>query len=55
MCTNFRSRRHVDSTENGHVDLDARPDGVHFTIPAATRIADDWLAAAIVAAKSDGS
>ncbi|MDQ1467124.1 MAG: hypothetical protein QOH10_1539, partial [Actinomycetota bacterium] len=24
-------------------------DGVHFTIAAATRIADDWLAAAIVA------
>jgi hypothetical protein len=45
---------HVDS-KDGHVDLGARPDGVHFTIPAATRIADDWLAAAIVAAKSDGS
>jgi peptidoglycan/LPS O-acetylase OafA/YrhL len=45
---------HVDG-ENGRVDLGARPDGVHFTIPAATRIADDWLAAAIVAANSDTS
>jgi hypothetical protein len=41
---------HIDSAD-GRVDHTARPDGVHFTVPAATRLADDWLAAAIVAAK----
>ena len=38
---------HID-LPNGHVDLGARPDGVHFTAVAATHIADDWLAAAVV-------
>jgi lysophospholipase L1-like esterase len=34
---------HID-TPNGSIDLNARPDGVHFTDAAATRIADEWLA-----------
>ncbi len=38
---------HID-LPNGHVDLGARPDGVHFSVVAATRMADAWLAAAIV-------
>ena len=40
---------HIDRAD-GSVDMNARPDGVHFTVSAATRIADQWLAAALVAA-----
>jgi peptidoglycan/LPS O-acetylase OafA/YrhL/lysophospholipase L1-like esterase len=44
---------HID-TANGKVDLRERPDGVHFTVEAATRMADEWLAAEIVTATNGG-
>jgi peptidoglycan/LPS O-acetylase OafA/YrhL len=45
---------HID-TPNGNIDLNARPDGVHFTDAAATHIADEWLAAEILTAIADKS
>jgi hypothetical protein len=32
------------AAEGPSVDRTARPDGVHFTIEAAQKVADDWLA-----------
>jgi hypothetical protein len=44
---------HVD-TASGNVDFSARPDGIHFTDEAATRLADEWLAAEVIRATAKG-
>ena len=43
---------HID-TPNGSIDFNARPDGVHFTDEAATRIADESLPADVITAAKD--